>query len=177
VFPVFLTSKAAEQEYNPEWVNLGTAGTDLDIVGQLYHQDQWSRSFGVSHLGEQLPQRAGLGYAAYKTVRSDEPAFAAEIIYAQMYMIALGLQLAGPNLTHESFEKGIFTYPAATGPYGTWTFGPNDYTPPYDTRYIWWNPSKVSIFNGKEGAYEEAYGGRRFAPGQIPAGEPQVFGR
>ncbi len=176
VFPVFMTSKAAEQEYNPEWINLGTAGTDLDIVGQLYNQEQWARSFGVSHLGKQLPQRAGLGYAAYKTVRSDEPAFAAELIYAQMYMIALGLQLAGPNLTHESFENGIFTYPAQTGPYGTWTFGPNDYTPPYDTRYIWWNPQKVSIFNGKPGAYEESYGGRRFAPGDIPPGDPQVFG-
>lgn len=177
VFPVFLTSKAAEQEYNPEWIVLGTAGTDLDIVGQLYNQDQWSRAFGVSHLGEQRPQRAGLGYAAYKTVRNDEPAFAAEIIYANMYMIALGIQLAGPNLTPESFEKGMFSYPGATGVFGTWTFGPADYTPPYDTRYIWWNPNKVSIFNGKQGAYEESYGGRRFAPGQIPAGDPQVFGR
>lgn len=177
VFPVFLSAKAAEQEYYPEWIVLGTAGTDLDIVGQLYNQDQWSRAFGVSHLGEQRPQRAGLGYAAYKTVRDDEPAFAAELIYAQMYMIALGLQLAGPNLTHESFERGIFTYTPQTGPFGTWTFGPSDYTPPFDTRYIWWNPDKVSIFNGKPGAYEESYGGRRFAPGQIPAGDPQVFGR
>ena len=177
VFPVFLTAKAAEQDYNPEWINLGTAGTDLDIVGQLYNQDQWSRAFGVSHLGEQLPQRAGLGYAAYKTVRSDEPAFANEIIYANMYMIALGLQLAGPNLTPETFEKGIFTYPPQTGPFGTWTFGPNDYTPPYDTRYIWWDPEKVSIFNGKKGAYVESYGGQRFAPGSIPAGDPQAFNK
>ncbi len=177
VFPVFLTSKAAEQDYNPEWINLGTAGTDLDIVGQLYNQEQWSRAFGVSHLGKQLPQRAGLGYAAYKTVRQDEPAFANELIYSNMYMIALGIQLAGPNLTPETFEKGMFTYPRQTGPFGTWTFGPNDYTPPFDTRYIWWDPEKVSIFNGKKGAYIESYGGQRFAPGSIPAGDPQAFNK
>ena len=176
IFPVFLTTKAAEQNYNPEWVVVGVALTDHDLVGQLYDQDQWARAAGVSYAGSILPQRAGLGYAAYKSIRSDEPAFAVEIIYAQMYMLALGIQLAGPNLTPESFESGMFSYPGGTGMYGTWGF-PGTYTPQRDTRIIWWNPNNVSTYNRKKGAYVEAYGGKRFPLGGLPKGAPKLFGK
>jgi hypothetical protein len=175
IFPVFLTTKAAEQNYNPEWVVVGVALTDHDLVGQLYDQDQWSRAAGVSYLGSIVPQRAGLGYAAYKSIRSDEPAFAAELIYAQMYMLALGIQLAGPNLTPESYERGMFTYPGGTGLYGTWGFHPGEYTPTRDARIIWWDPDRVSIYNNKRGAYVEAYGGKRFAIHHLPKGNPDLF--
>jgi hypothetical protein len=175
IFPVFLTTKAAEQNYNPEWVVVGVALTDHDLVGQLYDQEQWSRAAGVSYAGSVLPQRAGLGYAAYKSVRKDEPAFSVEIIYAQMYMLALGLQLAGPTLTPETFERGMFTYPGGKGIYGTWGFPQGNYTPQRDTRIIWWNPDKISTFNRKKGAYVEAYGGKRFGFGHLPKGEPDIF--
>ncbi len=175
IFPVFLTTKAAEQNYNPEWVVVGVALTDHDLVGQLYDQDQWARAAGVSYAGPITPLRAGLGYAAYKTVRGDEPAFAVELIYAQMYMLALGLQLAGPNLTPESFERGIFTYPGGTGLYGTWGFGPGKYTPTIDSTILWWNPSLVSNYNKKKGSYVLSYGGKRFPIGSLPKGEPDIF--
>ena len=58
----------------------GTALSDIDIVGQLYDQDQWSRAFGVSFLSSFLPIESGIGYSAYKAVRDDEPAFAVETI-------------------------------------------------------------------------------------------------
>jgi hypothetical protein len=175
IFPVFLTTKAAEQNYNPEWVVVGVALTDHDLVGQLYDQDQWARAAGVSYLGSVVPLRAGIGYAAYKTVRSDEPAFAAELIYAQMYMLALGIQLAGPNLTPYTFERGMFSYPGGRGMYGTWGFHPGEYTPTRDARIVWWDPKRISTFNNKRGAYVEAYGGRRFAIHHLPKGNPDLF--
>jgi hypothetical protein len=175
IFPVFLTTKAAEQNYNPEWVVVGVALTDHDLVGQLYDQDQWARAAGVSYAGSLVPQRAGLGYAAYKTVRKDEPAFSVEIIYAQMYMLALGLQLAGPQLTPASFERGLFTYPGGKGIYGTWGFPKGNYTPQRDTRIIWWNPDGISPYNRKKGSYVEAYDGKRFPFGKLPKGEPDIF--
>jgi hypothetical protein len=131
----------------------------------------------VSFAGSILPQRAGLGYAAYKTIRSDEPAFSVEIIYAQFYMIALGIQLAGPNLNPFTFEQGMFSYPGGTGMYGSWRFGPGIYTPQRDTRLIWWDPEKVSVYNNKKGAYQESYGGRRFPVGQLPSGNPDAFNK
>jgi len=175
IFPVFLTTKASEQNYFPEWVVVGVALTDHDLVGQLYDQDQWTHAAGVSYAGDIIPQRAGLGYAAYKSVRSDEPAFSAELIYAQMYMLALGIELAGPHLDPYSFEKGMFTYPGGHGPYGTWGFPVGSYTPTRDARIIWWDPKRISIYNNKQGAYVDAYGGRRFAIHHLPKGTPDIF--
>jgi hypothetical protein len=177
VFPVFLSSKAAEQNYHPEWLVTGTAQTDEDMVGQLNDQEQWSRAFGVSYKGAYRPLRAGLGYSAYKTVRQDEPAFAVEIIYSQMYLLVLGIHMAGPNLTPESYEQGMFAYPGGTGPFGTWGFGPGNYTPTEDYRVIWWDPDGTSRFNNKKGTYVEAYDGRRFRPRELPPEPPAVFQR
>lgn len=181
IFPVFLSAKAAEQNYQPEWVVLGTAFTDIDIVGQLYQQDQWSRAFGVSSLGSPIPQRAGLGYSAYKTVRDDEPAFAVEPMYAQMLMLSIGIQMAGPNLTPHTFEQGMFDYPGGHGRFGTWGFDERSYTPTRDYRVVWWDPDRLSEENSEKGAYVEAYGGQRFPVGGIPQlgpnEQPPVFGR
>jgi hypothetical protein len=176
IMPIFLSTKAAEQGYNPEWVVAGTAFSDIDIVGQLYDQDQWSRAFGVSYLASFLPIESGIGYSAYKSVRQDEPAFAVETIYAQMYMLALGIHMAGPNLTPETYEQGMFAYPGGTGPFGTWGFDADSYTPTQDYRVIWWDPEAVSPMNSKRGAYIEAYEGKRFKPGELaPADQPPVF--
>jgi len=178
IIPVFLTTKATEQNYQPEWVVAGTALSDIDLVAQLYDQDQWSRAFGVSYLNSFLPIESGIGYSAYKSVRDDEPAFAVEVIYSQMYMLALGIHMAGPKLTPETYEQGMFAYPGGTGPFGTWGFDEDSYTPTQDYRVIWWDPAAVSPMNGKQGAYIEAYGSRRFKSGELPASDqPPVFQR
>ena len=88
-------------------------------------------------------QGTSLAYRAYKSVRPDEPSIAVDILYNQLYMLAIGIQMAGPNLTPASFEKGMFDYPRRTGPYGTWGFGPNDYSTSDDAREIFWNPRAV----------------------------------
>ena len=179
IFPVFLSAKAAEQDYEPEWIVVGTALTDWDVAAQLYNQDQWVHAFGISSMGEPRPVRAGLGYSAYKSVRKDEPAFAVELIYATMLMIASGIQMAGPNLTPFSFEAGLKNWPGGTGPYGTFGFGPADYTPTRDYRIIWWDRDAISIVNSAPGSYRVAFGGERYAPGKFPRlaadQQPPVF--
>ena len=67
VFPVYLTSRAAEQGYTPEWVVAGVALTDQDIVGQLFDQSEWSHAFGVTFNGPTVPKQNTFGYAAYKS--------------------------------------------------------------------------------------------------------------
>ena len=159
VFPVYLTSRAAEQGYQPEWIVAGVALTDQDIVGQLFQQSQWSHAFGVSFNGPTLPKQQTFGYAAYKQVSpSTEPANAVDIIYAQMYEMALGIQMAGPNLTPQSFENGMRAYPgsqagAPNALYGTWGFPDGHFTPQEDWTFIYWNPSMTSPYNDKTGAY------------------------
>jgi hypothetical protein len=159
VFPVYLTSRAAEQGYTPEWVVAGVALTDQDIVGQLFQQSEWSHAFGVSFNGPTLPKQQTFGYAAYKQVSPNtEPANAVDIIYAQMYEMAIGLQMAGPDLTPQTFENGMRAYPgsqagAPNALYGTWGFPAGHYTPQEDWTFIYWNPNLTSPYNDKAGAY------------------------
>ncbi|MGH9009535.1 MAG: ABC transporter substrate-binding protein, partial [Acidimicrobiia bacterium] len=178
ILPVFITAKASEQNYQPEWLVVGTALTDTDIFGQFYNQDQWRRAFGISLMGPQQPVRVSLGYRAYKSVRSDEPSIAVDLLYYFIYVIAIGIQMAGPDLTPATFQQGMFNYPRSTGPAGSWGFGPGDYTPMDDAMSIWWNPDADSPYNGKKGAYQSD--GKRYRPGQWPrepiAGPPAPGG-
>ena len=174
ILPIFMTAKAHEQSWTPEWLVTGTALTDVDIVGQFYDQDEWTHAFGLSALGALEPLRGSFGYQAYKSVRKDEPALIVDILYYSFYILALGIQLAGPDLNPETFEKGMFAYPGGYGIAGRWKFGPGDYTPMEDAREIWWDPNALSVQNGKAGAYRQGIAGR-YTAGTWPRGKPQVF--
>ena len=174
VMLVFMTSRATEQDYHPEWIVTGTAFSDQDIVGQLMDQEQWSRAFGISYNAAAQPQEATLGYNAYTQVRDEEPAFAVDSIYYSLYLLAIGIQGAGPELTPETFEQGMFDYPGGEGPAGTWGFGPGNYTAPEDYREIYWDPDETSGFNNQQGAYIETDPGERIRPGEVPDGPPRV---
>jgi len=172
ILPVFLSGVANREKYYPEFIIVGTALTDADIVGQLWKPEFASHAFGVSPLDGFVPPTQTIAYAAYKSVRDDEPAFSVDLIYYQMYMLAIGLQMAGPDLNPATFEAGMFAYPAKTGPFGLWKFGPGDRTAANDVREIYWDAGAVSTYNGKNGAYIGANNGARFQKGQIPGGAP-----
>jgi hypothetical protein len=171
IIPVFLSSRANSQGYYPEFIIVGTALTDTDIVGQLWDQNFAKHAFGVSSLIEPAPVQQGIGYAAYKTMRQDEPAFSVDLIYYQMAQMAIGFQMAGPVLTPETFRDGMFAYPRKLGPAGSWGFGEHDYTTADDVREICWDPNAVSNYNQKKGAFIET-DHLRFKKGEIPTGDP-----
>ncbi len=175
VFPVFLTGAMNREKYFPEIIIVGTALTDADIVGQLFDQDAAKHMLGVSSLEEPVPPTQTIAYEAFKSVRpDDEPAFSVDLIYFQMQMMAIGIQMAGPNLTPANFEKGMFAYPPRLGPVGRWGMKPHDYTAADDVREIYWDPNAISKYNGKRGAYIDPQKGTRWLPGEIPAGDPKV---
>jgi hypothetical protein len=171
-----LTPKSNEQGYEPEWITQGLAFVEQDLVGQLIDPRQWSRAFGVAFNAEPEPLGRSFPYAAYKQVRpNDEPAFGYEEIYYQMYILAIGIQMAGPNLNPATFEAGMFAYPGGSGPRGSWSFGEGDYTPTNDFREIWWDPNRISVQNNQEGAWVQLNGGARYLPGEVPRGTAPYF--
>lgn len=173
IFLNFLTGNMAKEQYYPEMVMTGLALLDMDLVGQILNQTVWRRAFGVSFAGPTQPQNASLGYRAYKSIRGDEPSLAVDLMYNQLYLLAIGIQMAGPKLTPASFEKGMFDYPSRSGPYGTWGFGPNDYTTSDDAKEVHWNPDAVSVATRSKGAWIDSNGGKRFPIGQWPSGQPR----
>jgi hypothetical protein len=175
---LYLTRVAETQGYEPEWQVLGTGFTDLDLVGQAFalpsSGDQWTRAFGTSYFAEQLPYRESPGYKAYTSVNADQPSLLVDVLFYQLYAFVIGVQMAGPELTPENFETGMFAYPGGTGVAGTWDFSPEHYTPQVDAREVWFDPDTPSGFNGEPGTFRG--GGERFRQGEWPEGDPEVFG-
>jgi hypothetical protein len=178
ITPAYLTSRASEQGYTPEWIVAGTAFTDTDIVGQLFQQQEWSHAFGVTFNGPIEPKQSTFGYAAYKSVNpGSEPANAVDVIYEQMLELAIGIQMAGPDLTAANFEAGMRAYPgsqqgAPNALYGSWAFPTGHFSPQVDSALIYWDPNKVSPYNGKTGAY--VIMSPRYKTGQYPTAPPPL---
>ena len=171
VLPYFATTQATQQDYGPEWVISGFALTDSDLAGQLYDRQQWAHAFGVSLLGALTQGYDSESYRAYKALRADEPAALRDILYYPLLQLFACLQMAGPNLTPQTFEQGCFTAPWGAAEMGRWRYGPGDYTAMEDGREVYWDPDATSPFNGKPGRYVSTLDGRRFR-GDWPAGEP-----
>ncbi|HWE66469.1 MAG TPA: hypothetical protein VG298_07480 [Acidimicrobiales bacterium] len=171
VAPLFLTDRAAQQDYDPEWMELGT-GTDLDIVGQIYDQSEWAHAFGISFNGAAVPEQASLSYQAYRTVANDTPALSIiSGVYEALDELSIGIQMAGPDLTPTTFEQGMRAYPGsqpnnANAQMGTWKFPPNEFNPVQDSWLVYWDGVKTSPFNGKPGAY--VVGSPRYPLDQYP---------
>jgi hypothetical protein len=172
VLPLFLSTQATQQEYRPEWFVTGTALTDVDLLGQIYDPEQWRHAFGISFLSDVYQGVRAESYRAYKAVRQDEPAFIHDVLYYPLLMFFLGIHMAGPRLTPETLEQGLFRYPTTKGETGTWGFGPGDRTATDDAREIYFDPNAVSPFNNAKGRYVQTLGGNRFVS-NWPDGEAQ----
>ena len=174
--PYFMTATAEQSDWHPEWIEAGVAFLDTDFAGQLYEPLQWKNAFGVSLLGElRPPGRPPRTARTDRSIPTTSPVdLAVEGMYYNLYMLAIGIQMAGPNLTPETFGQGLRAYkPAAPyGPAGSWLWPEGEYTAPMDGKIVWWDPNKVSTYNGQRGAYADD--GRRFMIGQIPAEAPKV---
>jgi hypothetical protein len=169
LLPFFLSGSATQQDFWPEWFLTGTVFTDVDVAGQFYDQDQWQFAYGQSFISDVKQGVASESYRAYKTIRSDEPTTTRDLDYYSMLMLFIGLQMAGPNLTPQTFQQGMFAYPGANGPLGHWSWGPNDYTAVDDAREIYWDRKALSPFNNQPGRYIAPDGDRRYR-GVWPAG-------
>jgi hypothetical protein len=176
IMQMYLAQEASAAGYFPEWLIAGVGFIDIDLGGQIVSRnapDQWVRAFGGSPSAAPQPPETSVAHAAYRTVRDDEPSLMVDQIYSQMLALVLGLQMAGPDLNPETFETGMFAYPGGTGQAGTWDFSPEHYTPVTDIREIWWDPDKISPFNGEPGTYSDS--GQRYTQEDVPEGDPEVF--
>ena len=175
IIPVFLSGVANREKYFPEFIIIGTALTDAG-----HRRPALEPELRRPRLRRQLAQRVPaadlrrIGYAAYKSVRQDEPAF-----WRRHHLLPDGhdgdrhpdgrARTSRPT----TFQAGHVRLPAQARPAGLWEFGPGDFTAANDVREICWDPNAVSTYNGKHGAYLGT-SNQRWNFGQIPAGDPGV---
>ena len=185
--PAALTKEATAQNYFPEWVIGSNVLVDIAVFGRTYDQQQWKHAFGLALTPARTNQDANQGYNLYKWVYGTPPPNNTYgVILADIAPLVLGLQIAGPNLTPDTFEAGLFAAPiqggtplsptTSRGHHGLWPgtdFGGTD-----DTGLIWWNPNargEDEIGNVGNGLYEYTLDGKRYTLSKMPTTDPGLF--
>jgi hypothetical protein len=174
---IYLTGDLDNAHYLPEFVNAGVAFTDEDLLAQLFDQTAWAHAAGITNNGNIPPYGSSIGYFAAKSVDpNNPPAHAVDQIPEDLYLLALGIQEAGPKLTPQTFEQGLFNYQGGNGEYGPWSFNVNgtpEWTPQYEFRYEWWNPNAPSSYDGEQGTW--VVGSTYYTTKNVPPGPAPVF--
>ncbi|TAL25961.1 MAG: hypothetical protein EPN99_00915 [Frankiales bacterium] len=178
---------ASAQGYQPEWVQSSYINTDLDNTygGGNAPPDQSAHVIGISFRNKLQPRQDMPWYWAVKENDSSyEPSaaayYAAHSRYMQLLLLASGIQLAGPELTPETFARGLqrarFPNPGARGaPYFQTEVsyaGPR-HTMSADASMFWFDPQRPGTIDPSiPGAICYVDRGRRHALGAWPQGEP-----
>jgi hypothetical protein len=88
--------------------------------------------------------------------------------WAFLNVMSIGIQMAGPQLTPLTFERGMLQdLPDLYGGVetSTWNWGPGDYTGTGDVKEVYWDANARSRVDGKAGAFVPLNGGRRYKLG------------
>jgi hypothetical protein len=188
VAPSYFTQAATSQEYRPEWIVTGSNLTDTTVFARTYDQDQWAHAFGISA----VPARADFDLVAanrlYKWYTGEEPPAedTNQLLFLQPVLFFAGVHYAGPDLTPETFQRGLFAQEPADsrilapaisfGDHGIWPY--TDFTGLDDVTEVWWDPDErgpSEIDRVDDGMYMFVDGGRRFLPGEFTDEESRAF--
>ena len=169
---IALMSNADSAAYFPEWVHVASFGADLNDFARYFPPTQSQRLFGLSTWEIPRPFSQYDCYRAYKSIDpAGEPDFGVcEYYWAVLELVVAGIQMAGPELNGESFERGLFAL-GHRRPREPWAigggYGPGDHS--YIENYAeqWWDPTATDPINGEQGAYRFTQGGRRFGLGEF----------
>jgi hypothetical protein len=179
IAPVFLTQDAVQQNYHPEWMITGVALTDGDNWAQLWTQSEvQGHLFGLSQSGATSIGLDPNGEAAQVLKAAGVPLNPSSVYdYYTLISLANQIQAAGPVLNPQNIAAGTHNLPVGGGPTGaagTWHFGPT-HTAIIDSRQVYWDGSKTSQADNKQGTYDQIYGGQRFQVGAFPTGQPPYY--
>lgn len=191
LMPAQLMAAATRMEYFPEWIFTGTALTDTNVFGRGWDPRQMRHAFGLSNLAVPLAsEEQSEAWRLYEWFFGEGSAPPARNQYPIHLngpaLISLGVHMAGPDLTPQTFARGLFRVPPSGGgptvpqvSFGRWGFfEETDYLGIDDSTEIWWDPEAVGedeIGRMGKGMWRRSRGGARFTSRDVP--EPRVFER
>jgi len=203
----YILTQAASQNYFPEWTITGFEYQDVDVFAESFNQAEWAHAFG---LGQTEPRETATfgptpyllyqwyyGNAVHRNNDATNTNMQGNIgrngvPLEQMSEFFIGIQLAGPDLTPQTYQQGMFAFPPSGGSASKeigWpqlSFGSHGYFPwkDYggwdDYAEIWYNPTAVGESNSGvdltgTGKYEYIANGKRYVPGSYPTTLPPEF--
>lgn len=161
--PILFTSTATSEGYYPEWmfdwwldplmrrISPSQAKHSLVIDAGQWPSASQSEALKVFHLADHGRQ-------------PQEPYFA--LAYKMVLELFSRLQAAGPDLTPQTFSRGIYKIPpsittkTSMGEFGPWRSGPYSFYPATSYQVGWWNPTATSNLDGRKGAWQNCNGGK-----------------
>jgi hypothetical protein len=183
--PILITREATRQQWFPEWFVTGAGLSDTTTAGRLYDGQQWAQAFGMSPLWITWNDvRNSGGYRAFHHGMPGQPDGSEGVlvnIYAALTgPLFVGIQMAGPNLTADSFARGMFSFPPTGGkPAAPLVFFTRSSpTAVKDFTEVWWDANRSGRDErGDEGTgmMVKANNGQRYKPGQWPSTKPKAF--
>jgi len=188
IMPIYLTRAATEADYFPEWIFTGTVFTDTNMFGRQYDPEQMVRAAGISQLAAPVDQDMSEYIRMYRWYFGEDTMPAAANQYGVLappsIWLAAALHMAGPDLTPETFARGLFRLPPVGGgpttprvSYGNWGYFPEyDYQAIDDAAEIWWDPTvEAEDERGAMGmgVWRRSNNGDRFTADEVP--EPHLF--
>lgn len=183
--PTLITTEATRQGYYPEWFITGTGLSDTSAAGRIYDRTQWAHAFGISPLWVTWTDvRLSEGFREFHhglpgQAPGDEGVLVA-IYRAPVQQLFVGIHMAGPKLTPDTFAQGQYNYPRTGGTaaaplvYVTREFP----TQIKDTTEIWYDvnaPGKDERGEQGNGMMMKVDGGVRYEAGKWLPGDPKVF--
>jgi hypothetical protein len=188
VAPANLTQAATAQDYFPEWVTDGSNLVDSTVFARTYDPEQWSHAFGVSGLTARADPEETTYFTLYKWFTGEDPPArdTNPVLYPSPALFFSALQMAGPNLTPETFRDGLFnleptpraiTNPSISfGDHDIWPY--TDYGGVDDATEIFWDPDEEGpdeINRDGTGMWRYVDGGKRYEYGEWTDDESRAF--
>jgi hypothetical protein len=185
LYPILITREASNQQYYPEWLIAGTGLSDTTAAGRLYDQNQWKHAFGISPLWVTWATKSRS--SGYREAHHGDPSMKPgdegvliNIYKSYFQALFIGIHMAGPKLTPDTFAQGMFNYPKTGGSAALPTVYWNRAFPTgiKDFIEIWYSTTVTGPDERTEqgtGMIMKVDGGRRYVAGQWPATEPNVF--
>jgi len=174
ISPIFLTQDAVNQDYYPEWVLIGVAGTDQNGWAQLWDQNAIDgHLFGLSESASSQQVLSASSDAGRPLTKMGIPVNLSTVTdYYELLSMFNQLEGAGPDLTPANIGLATPKLPEGTGPFGTWYYG-HTHSAIVDVRQVYWQGNVAS--SSQNGTYVEIYNGHRYQLGQFPTGEPPFY--
>ncbi len=198
---------AQDMGYGPEWLLTGVEDSGLylrqistqDQNQDVHPREQLAHTFGITGALRSASHNVRSGQDQhdeqywFHAARDGDPTFGARFhhlsgtyyaYYAQMLILASGVQWAGPRLTPQTFAGALTSirYPSPwVGRAPFWQpsvgFGRSDHGFNSDVALLWWKDPSDAEYQARTYFGELCYvgNGRRYRPDKLPAGADALF--
>jgi len=170
--------------YHPEWMMGYFSYNTAWAPSPQSPSDQWDHAFGLDYQNKLVPAPDNPWYQA---VMAEDPTYSwpyaplsygGWFAYEEELLLVSGLQMAGPDLTPQTFQQGLWKthFPNPPSPYFEGTVGfDHDHTWIKDRPLVWYSAESTGPW-GQSGVWCYVNLGRRYTDATLPGGYPYDSG-